>query len=161
MDPLDMQSAAAMWAEYVAEHPEHAEEDDPPLERFGDSAEMADELLELVLHGPKRATAGAVVEFRAEQEPLPRIGSHWIAADARGQARAVVRSRELRIGPLGSVDEAFAWDEGEGDRTRDWWVEAHLRYMRRTCARLGVDVDEQLELVFERFQVVWPPTFAD
>ncbi|MPZ62339.1 MAG: ASCH domain-containing protein [Propionibacteriales bacterium] len=150
-----------MWAEYIAQHPEHAEEAEPPLERFGDSAEMADELLELLLHGPKRATAAAVFEFRAEQEPLPRIGSHWIVADARGKARAILRSRELRIGPLRSVDDAFAWDEGEGDRTRDSWVDAHLRYMKRSCARLGIEADEQLELVFERFDVVWPPSVAD
>ena len=108
MDELDKQSAAAMWAEYIAVHQEHADEEEPPLERFGDSAEMADELLELVLHGTKRATAAAVIEFRADQEPLPRIGGHWIVADVRGKARAIVRSRELRVGPLGSVDDAFA-----------------------------------------------------
>jgi uncharacterized protein YhfF len=31
------------------------------VEPFGDSAELADELIELVVHGPKRATAGALV----------------------------------------------------------------------------------------------------
>lgn len=161
MEAVDEQTSAAMWAAYLLEHPEHAGEEAPPVERFGDSAEMADELLNLVLHGPKRATAAAVVEFRAEQQPLPRIGDHWIVADSGGQARAIVRSRELRIGPLSSVDDAFAWDEGEGDRTRAWWVEAHLSYMKRSCARLGIDVDGQLELVFERFVVVWPPSVAD
>jgi uncharacterized protein YhfF len=105
--------------------------------------------------------AAAVVEYRAEQQPLPRIGSYGIAADARGQAQAIMRSRELRIGPLSSVDDAFVWDEGQGDRTRDWWIDAHLRYMKRSCAHLGVDVDEHLELVFERCDVVWSPSFAN
>jgi hypothetical protein len=40
-----------------------------------------------------------------------------------------MRSRELCIGPLSSVDDAFVWDEGEGDRMRDWWIDAHLSYM--------------------------------
>lgn len=40
-------------------------------EAFGDSAELADELIELVLDGPKRATAGAVAEFELEGAPLP------------------------------------------------------------------------------------------
>ena len=31
---------------------------------------------------------------------------------------------EVMIKPLSEVDEAFAWDEGEGDRTRDWWLAA-------------------------------------
>jgi hypothetical protein len=33
MDELDRDSAAALWGQYVAEHPEHAD-DTPPLERF-------------------------------------------------------------------------------------------------------------------------------
>lgn len=161
MNALDTQSAAGMWAAYVGLHPEHAEEEMPPIERFGDSAELADELLELVLRGQKRATAEAVAGFRADRQLLPRIGSHWIVADGSGQSQAILRSKELRIGPLCSVDDAFAWDEGEGDRTREWWIDAHLRYLERSCAPLGLKVDEQLELVFERFDVVWPPEFAD
>jgi len=39
---------------------------------FGDSPEMADELAHLVLDGPKRATAGLVLEFERDGEPLPR-----------------------------------------------------------------------------------------
>jgi uncharacterized protein YhfF len=105
--------------------------------------------------------AAAVVEYLAERQPPPRIGSYWIAAEARGQAQAIIRSRELRIGPLSSVDDAFVWDEGEGDSTRVWWIDTHLSYMKRSCAHLGVDVDEHLELVFERFDVVWPPSFAN
>jgi len=157
---LDDQSAAAMWAAFVGAHPEHAGEN-PAFERFGDSAEMADELLALVLDGTKRATAGAVVEFRAEDEPLPRIGGLWIVADAQGTARCVLRSTQLRIGPLDSVDEAFASDEGEGDRTRPWWLEAHRDYFRGSCARLGVEFSDRLEVVFERFAVVWPEAVAD
>ncbi|GAA1950030.1 ASCH domain-containing protein [Nocardioides panacihumi] len=157
MDELDLQSAATIWAEYVGEHPEHADEAMPPVDRFGDSADMADELLGLVLRGPKRATVAAVAEFRAEGQPLPRIGDHWIVADGAGRPRVILRSTELRIGPLSSVDDEFAWDEGEGDRTREWWVDAHLRYFKRSPALLGTTVDEQLELVFERFEVAWPP----
>lgn len=157
---LNHESAAALWAEFVAEHPQAAD-DAPPFERFGDSAALAEELLDLVLHGPKRATAGASAEFRAAGEPLPRIGGHWIVADGHGQARVILRSVELRIGPLDSVDDAFAWDEGEGDRTRDSWLDAHRSYFRRTLARLGVAFSDQVEVVFERFAVVWPPDYAD
>ena len=80
------------------------------MERFGDSAELADELLDLVLHGPKRATAGSVAAFEQEGEALPVVGDLWIAADAvrptpsraahhRGEDRAaVVGGRRLRVG---------------------------------------------------------------
>ena len=89
---------------------------------FGDSVELADELLALVLHGPKRATAGLVAEFTADEERLPRIGGHWIVCDGRGVPQAVLRTVGLRLGVVESVDDAFAWDEGEGDRTRADWL---------------------------------------
>lgn len=108
-----------------------------------------------------RATAAAVAEFRADGKPLPRVGAHWIVADGGDRARAVLRTVELRLGPLSSVDSAFAWDEGEVDRSRDWWLRAHRDYFRRSCARLGVEFDDDLEVVFERFALVWPPEDGD
>lgn len=159
VQPIDERSADALWASYLAEHPEHVD-DTPPLERFGDSAALADELLQLVLRGPKRATAGAVAEFRHEGEPLPRIGGHWIVADGSGVARAVLRSVELRLGPLHSVDAKFAWDEGEGERTLESWLRDHRTYFRRACARLGIEFSDDLEVVFERFVVAWPEAGA-
>jgi len=157
---LDRDAAAVMWAAYVAAHPEHRAES-PPSERFGDSAELADELLELVLHGPKRATAGAVADYQHAGESLPRIGEHWIVHDGSGAPQVVLRSIELRVGPLDSVDDAFAWDEGEDDRTRESWLDGHSRYFRRTLGRIGVEFHDRIEVVFERFRVVWPPELAD
>jgi uncharacterized protein YhfF len=122
---------------------------------------MADELVALVLAGTKRATAALVADFAAEGEPLPRIGGHWVACDGAGVPRCVLRSVDLRLGPLASVDDAFAWDEGEGERTRDSWLAVHLNYFARTQAARGEVWSDDLEVVFERFSVVWPPEFAD
>ncbi len=157
--PLDLLAAERMWGDYVAAHPARASAgDEHPVERFGDSAELADELIDLVLHGPKRATAGLVADFAADGQPLPRIGGHWIPCDGSGVPRAVLRTRELRIGPIDSVDDAFAWDEGEGARTRADWLHQHRRYFTRTCAARGERFTDAHEVVFERFDVVWPPT---
>jgi uncharacterized protein YhfF len=154
--------AAAMWREYAATLPPGGPpEDEPPVERFGDSRPLADELIALVLAGTKRATAGLVADFAREAEPLPRIGGHWIACDGDGRPRAVLRSTELRVGRLDSVDDAFAWDEGEGDRTRADWLAGHLRYFTRTLAARGEEWEDDLEVVFERFRVVWPREVAD
>lgn len=160
MRPIGKASSRELWDAYLATHPLFSEER-PPTERFGDSAELADELLELVRNGPKRATAGLVAEFLHDNEPLPRIGRHWIVADGAGVARTVLRSTELRIGRLDSVDARFAWDEGEGDRSREWWLDVHRRFFLRTCLRIGITLDDPadvdgLEVVFERFDVVWP-----
>jgi hypothetical protein len=76
--PADQTAADAMWASYVADSGY-----DGPLVTafaFGDSAELADELGLLVLHGPKRATAELVQAFVAQDEPLPRAGDRWTGA---------------------------------------------------------------------------------
>ena len=154
--PLDLDAAAAFWQAYLAAHPERAIDPElPPVERFGDGPEMADELLDLVLNGPKRATAALVAEFEDEGSPLPRIGSHWIACDAAGRPLAIMRTMELRIGPFTSVDAAYAWEEGEGDRTLEWWREAHSGYWTRVGERLGIEWTPDMDIVFERFDVVW------
>lgn len=154
--PFDLEAADALWREYAAAHPEQATDTEPPtVDRFGDGAALTDELLDLVVNGPKRATAGLVREFQLDGIPLPRIGSHWIACDSAGRPAAVLRSTELRIGPFASVDAAFAYDEGEGDRTLESWRDGHRHYFTRSGQRHGFTWTEQDDIVFERFEVVW------
>lgn len=124
---------------------------------FGDTPEMADELAELVRTGPKRATAGAVVEFEADGEALPEAGQLWLIHDGSGKPVCLTRSTEVRRGPLeATLDPAFAWDEGEGDRTHEDWLAGHTRYWTRTLARVGASFTPDLDVVLERFEVVWP-----
>jgi uncharacterized protein YhfF len=153
--PADQSAVEAMWVSYVA----HSGYGGPLVMAFafGDSAEMADELALLVLHGPKRATASLVQEFGAEDAPLPRAGDRCVVLSGDGRPLAIVCTTEVRVGPLSSVDDRFAWDEGEGDRTRAWWLEAHTRFFTRQCAAMGLAFSDDTGVVFERFELVWPP----
>lgn len=158
----DRVAAESFWAEYALAHPEAVRAcPEYTVEHFGDSARMADDLLLEVMHGAKRATSELVAAFAEDGDPLPRIGSHWIACDSTGTPRIVMRSIEFRLGTFDGVDEAFAWDEGEDDRTLASWRRAHAAYWSRTCAARGVDWSESDEIVLERFRVVWPPDLAD
>jgi len=94
---------------------------------FGDSAELADELLALVLDGKKRATCWAVAEGMKGAEP----GKSMVALDGSGRPRAVLRTMELQQRRFDEVDASFAFDEGEGDRSLDYWRGAHQRYFTR------------------------------
>ncbi|WP_270887912.1 ASCH domain-containing protein [Pedococcus sp. 5OH_020] len=152
--PADQTAVEAMWASYVADTGY-----DGPLVTtyaFGDSAELADELGLLVLHGPKRATAGLVQEFDAGEQALPEVGDRCAVLGGDGRPLAIVRTTDVRVGPLASVDDRFAWDEGEGDRTRAWWLAAHTGLFIRQCATMGLTFSDNIGVVFERFDLVWP-----
>lgn len=137
------------------------EHDDYDVVAFGDGAEMADELAELVASGVKRATAGLFRDFRPGGEAMPRVGGHVVVIDGKGRPRCVWRTTEVSVKPLIEADAAFAWDEGEGDRTLEDWLDGHRRFFTRQAAREGFEFHDGLETVFERFRVVWPPESAD
>lgn len=161
LQPVRREEALALWRAYTASLPAPPLDDEPVIEQFGDSAAMADELAGLVAAGIKRASADLPATFAADRTPLPRIGGHWIVCDGAGTAVCVVRSVELRLGPLSSVDDSFAWDEGEGDRTRAYWLAEHESFFRRIHSAQGIEWSDDVEVLFERFRVVWPPDLAD
>ena len=131
---------------------------------FGSDEATQDELAALVLHGPKRATTSALRDFGpegSEGERVPEAGDHNVIVDGRETPVAVYRSTQVDIARFGDVDDAFAWDEGEGDRSLADWREGHVRYFTGVAAREGWVFDEDTEVVLERFTVVWPPEVAD
>jgi uncharacterized protein YhfF len=129
--------------------------------RFGNSAAMGDELLALMLDGPKRATAYLLREVESGGEKMSRVGGHVVVLDGADRPRAIWRTRTVDVKPLEQVDSAFAWDEGEGDRTRADWLAMHIRYFTARAAAEGFAFDDSMPTVFERFTLVWPPHHAD
>ncbi len=146
-----MANAADMWAEFSAATGTVAE-----YEAFGfgnpNTPALRDELALLVKTGVKTATAGHPGEFAAAGEKIPEVGDYWVVVDSRANAVAVIRTIEVERTRFQDVDEQFAWDEGEGDRTLAWWRTAHLDYFEAA----GLPIDEDQVLILERFEKVWP-----
>ena len=123
---------------------------------FGDGPELALELAELVARGPKRATAALPAEWTALGEALPKPGQRYIVHDWLGEPWALIENTRVDIMPLCNADDAFAYDEGEGDRTLAWWRNAHEAYFRRECPRFGLTFDWHMPVVFMRFRRLYP-----
>ena len=100
---------------------------------------MATELADLVVTGIKRATASLARDYGEDREPMPKPGDFVMMLGGDGHPRLIWRTIEITIKPLSEVDEAFAWDEGKGDRTREWWLDAHRRYFARQASREGFE----------------------
>lgn len=154
-EPVNETPQVTAYREQVKADLELAAETTVEAFSFGDSPDLANELATLVVSGPKRATVGWIAEAEKLGETLPKVGDYSIVLDGAGRPRCAIRTTETRRGPLLSVDAAFAWDEGEGDRTLDWWLGAHRTYFARRSVELGLPFDEKYsELLFERFEVV-------
>jgi uncharacterized protein YhfF/GNAT superfamily N-acetyltransferase len=123
---------------------------------FGDSPALAHELVELVLHGPKRATAGMVAWNELHPEDAPVADGYSVVTEYDGTPRCVIRTVWLDRRPLAEVDAAFAWDEGEGDRTLPDWLDGHRRYFGRVCPELGIPFSDELPVQLERFELLYP-----
>jgi len=111
---------------------------------FGDNPQLADELAALVLAGKKRATCWA-----AGEGPKTEVGKQWVVLNGSGVPVAVIETVELTRRRFGEVDEAFAFDEGEGDSTLASWQRAHQNYF----GRQGTFAPDML-LWCERFRLV-------
>ncbi|PSJ58098.1 ASCH domain-containing protein [Kumtagia ephedrae] len=116
---------------------------------FGDSPELADALLALVLAGRKTATCGALRDFDAGGEPMPAAGRRDVVLDGQGRRAALIETVEVTIRRFDEVDADFARDEGEGDLSLTWWRQAHEAYFARNG---GFSPD--MRLVCERFRLV-------
>ncbi len=124
---------------------------------LGDTRMLADERAELVLAGIKRAHATLHRDFQKDLDPLPQIGDHLVVLDGAGAPRAVLRCTHVELRHFNEIDDAFAFDAGEGDLSLRWWLTAHRQDFAERAEREGFEVDERVELVLEWFELVWPP----
>jgi uncharacterized protein YhfF len=117
---------------------------------FGDTPHMATELAQLVRDGRKRATAG--LRPSADGEETARPGDLSVILDGDKRPICVIRTTAVDVRRFGDVDAEFAAAEGEGDGTLDHWRTEHRRFF----ATQGVTVDDDTEIVLERFELLWP-----
>ncbi|WP_300377224.1 ASCH domain-containing protein [Henriciella sp.] len=125
---------------------------------FGDSPEMAGELLELVLSGTKRATATRLAVYQKESKRPPAPGDLSLVLDGEDRPACVIETTIVNVDPFNTASEAFAHTEGEGDRSLEYWRKVHLAYYRRECAAEGTVFAAIEPIVFEEFRLIWTPS---
>ena len=118
---------------------------DLPSSQFGDNPALADELAALVLADVKRATCWAASEGTKESE----VGKPWVMLSGSGEPLAILETTELTERRFNEVEPAFAYDEGEGDRSLAFWRQAHRNYFTRRG-----EFAEDMLLYCERFRLV-------
>lgn len=121
---------------------------------FGDSPEMADELLGLVLEGTKTGTTSALAAYEYEQEPLPLVGSYSICLDGKGIPRCVIQTVAIKTVPFKEITAADAYKEGEGDRSLAYWRKVHQDFWERELVAYDMPFSDELLVLYEEFKVI-------
>ena len=150
--------ASLLWNDYLASGEPGAADAAGAMYsawQFGYGVEQGDRLLAYVLNGPKRATTGALWVYEAEGEAVPVPGDFSVLLDGHGVARCIIRTTQVDIVPLDEVDAEFAYDEGEGDRSLEYWREAHWEFFTSELAGIGLTATWSMPVVCERFEVVY------
>ncbi len=145
------------WRAYLETLPEGSPAHDETYEAwtFGDGPELADELGALVLNGRKTATCFALWEVEAGEETMARVGGKSVILDGRDEPICVIETTEVTVRRFDEVDDGFAREEGEGDRSLEYWRGAHRRYFERSLPEIGRSFSEDMPLVCERFRVIY------
>lgn len=82
---------------------------------FGNPGESRQRLVDFVLHGNKRATAGLLKEYEAEGEQVEHVGELLAMVDNDGQHVGTLMVTRVEVLRFADVPDEFALAEAEGD----------------------------------------------
>lgn len=155
--PNEHKSVKEMWSNYLRAIGEDGVSTDKEYTSwyFCDNEKSANELAQLVVDGTKRATAGLHYSYQIEDEKLPEEGDLSIITDWNGVARCIIRTTQVSIVPFKEVTEEFARIEGEGDKSLEYWRNAHIHFFTRELKEVGKKFSEDMLVVCEEFEIVY------
>lgn len=147
-------TAKEMWEKYRREA---GISEDTPYEawHFCNNEKDANELAELTKKGIKRGTAGMLKSYEADNEPIPKVGNFIVITDWKENGVCIIQVEKVEILPFGEITEEHARIEGEGDKSLKYWGEGHRKFFSQEAEELGIEFNEEIEVVFETFKVVY------
>ena len=99
---------------------------------FGTPGTSRETLVNLVLHGNKRATAGLLKDYEAENEPVEHVGELLAMPDNDGTHVGTLRVTRAEVLRFADVPDEFALAEAEGDLDAADFRASHLAYWSAT-----------------------------
>ena len=125
---------------------------------FCNDESSANSLAKLVYFGQKTATASLAWSYETEGSPLPKAGDIGIITMWDGTPVCIIETTECQVIPFEEVPSSFAYDEGEGDRSLEYWRKVHMECYSGDCAKIGKILNSRTPIVCEHFRVVYKET---
>lgn len=146
----------SFWKEFQQEMPEYRGLETPPSYYFCDNKKDADECADLVRKGIKQATTHSLLGMQIHEEKLPTVGDLAIVTNWHGTPKAIIKTIQVEIIQFKDITAEYAFIEGEGDRSLDYWREVHWAYYIRELSEHDLIPSKDMELVCEHFETIWP-----
>lgn len=99
---------------------------------FGTPGESRQRLVDFVLRGNKRATAGLLSEYESEGEEVEHVGELLAMVDNEGRQVATLEVTRAEVLRFADVPDEFALAEAEGDLNAADFRASHLDYWTKT-----------------------------
>ncbi|MEY4401604.1 MAG: hypothetical protein RL072_1469 [Actinomycetota bacterium] len=115
---------------------------------FGTPGESRARLVDLILNGNKRATAGLLHDYAKEGETVEHVGECLAMVDNQGRHVATLRVARTEISPFIEVPDEFALAEAEGDLNAADFRASHLEYWTKV-GELVTDDTQVVQVYFD------------
>jgi len=140
------------WEKFISENPklEYLREGKIDAWSFGNTPEMADELVSLVLVGKKTATCSLLRAYEGYEDEIPKVGVYSLICDGHDNPKCIVFYTDTFICKFNEITKKHAFEEGEGDQTLAYWKKVHIEFFSGYK-----DFHEGDDLLCERFKVVF------
>ncbi|TLG71520.1 ASCH domain-containing protein [Culicoidibacter larvae] len=121
---------------------------------FGSNEQSANNLLQLVLSGKKKATCSSLAYFEAIGEEVPKPGDFSIITDWAGTPFCVIQTKQVALMAFKDMTFDICKREGE-DEHLESWQSNHIYFFTEEGKQYGYEFSWDMEVVFEDFEVVY------
>jgi len=150
-----MTTIKTYWKDFQKHNPEYLSVSEPQSFYFCATKEEADACALLVVQKVKQATSPSLWWFEKYDERFPEIGDLSIVTDWDNEPKAVIKTTAVAIVKFKDVTDAYAFIEGEGDKSLAYWKKVHWDYYVNEMKAFGDYPDEEMDVVCEYFETIW------
>jgi hypothetical protein len=118
---------------------------------FGTPGASREKLVNLILHGNKRATAGLLIgDYESEVEPIEHVGELLAIVDNDGKHVGIMKVTRVEVLRFADVPDELALAEAEGDTNAADFRASHLAFW----TRVGETVTDDTLIVTVYFDLI-------
>lgn len=117
---------------------------------FGTPGESRSRLIDFIVNGNKRATAGLLGDYAKESEPLESVGECLAMLDNADQHVGTLRVTRVEVSRFIDVPDEFALAEAEGDLNAADFRASHSDYW----SRIGETITDETQIVQVYFELL-------